>query len=507
MYQINRRRFLKSSVAAATSLAFGQGCSQVKQRMNRSSRNDSQPNVVVIITDDQRWDCLSCEGHPFLKTPNMDRIASEGTRFANMFVTTSLCSPSRASFLSGLYAHKHKVINNFTDYPSDLPSFPQRLQETGYETAYIGKWHMGEQSDERRPGFDYWVTHKGQGKYYDTTFNVNGKRMVKKGYYTHQVTDMTVDWLKREHNSPFLLMMGHKAPHTPFTPEKKYEHIYDDIEIRYPWTAFNLKGKPKWVRERLNTWHGIYGPIFGFRKNFPDTSAEGILQFVEFVRAYTASVKSVDDSVGRVYQTLKETGQLDNTLLIFTSDNGFFLGEHGMTDKRTMHEPSIRVPMLVRYPRLIRPDKVIDEMVLNIDMAPSILDICGAEPLTNIHGMSWKKLLKGDKSNWRKSWYYSYNYEKQFPYTPNVRGVRTKEWKYIHYPYGDGKPDRYKAELYNLKIDPLETQNLIDEPQYAGKIKELKAELHRLMAAADALPDQMPLSPQMKIELPDEKIR
>ena len=259
MSGIDRRGFLKGSVAAAGSLAFLQGCGPLGE--GGGALTSQRPNVVVIMTDDQRWDMMSCEGHPFLKTPNMDRIAAEGARFANMFVTTSLCSHSRASFLSGLYAHAHKVTNNFTDYPADLGSYPLQLQKAGYETAYIGKWHMGEASDERRPGFDYWITHKGQGKYYDTTFNVNGERVLKKGYYTHRVTDMTVDWLKGGRNKPFLLIMGHKAPHTPFTPEKKYEHIYDDREIRYPWTSFHLEGKPRWIKERLDTWHGIYGPI------------------------------------------------------------------------------------------------------------------------------------------------------------------------------------------------------------------------------------------------------
>jgi len=505
MCGIDRRSFLKSSIAAAGSLAFVQGCGQVSKR--GTVARGGRPNVVVIMTDDQRWDMMSCEGHPFLKTPNMDRIAAEGARFANMFVTTSLCSPSRASFLSGLYAHAHKVTNNFTDYPVELGSYPLQLQKAGYETAYIGKWHMGEQSDEKRPGFDYWVTHKGQGEYYDTTFNINGRREVKKGYYTHCVTDMTVDWLRQKHDRPFLLIMGHKAPHTPFTPEKKYEHVYDDVEIRYPQTAFNLEGKPRWVKERLNTWHGIYGPIFGFRKEFPDMSAEGVARFAEFVRAYTATIKSVDNSVGRVYEALKEMGQLDNTVLMFTSDNGFFLGEHGMTDKRTMHEPSIRVPLLVRYPGLIRPGTVIKQQVLNVDFAPSILDICGAERLVNIQGRSWKGLLVGKTRGWRKSWCYAYDYEKEFPYTPNVRGVRTDEWKYVHYPNGDDKPDIYKAELYNLKNDPGETKNLIDDPRYTGKVKDLQGELRRLMAQAGALPDKMPLYEGIKTELPDEKIR
>jgi len=485
------------AVAVSTS-AFAQ---------NAAPAGKKRPNVVFILTDDQRWDQLGCEGHPFLKTPAVDRLATEGARFANMFVTTSLCSPSRASFLSGLYAHSHGVVNNFTDYPAELPSFPRRLQESGYETAYVGKWHMGEASDERRPGFDYWVTHKGQGKYYDTEFNVNGTREVKKGYYTHRVTDMAVDWLQREHDRPFLLILGHKAPHTPFTPEEKYLHVFDDVKIEYPDSAFALEGKPKWVDQRLDTWHGIYGPIYGFREKFPDRRPESVKHFAAFVRGYTASIKSIDDSTARIYRTLAETGRLDDTLVIFAGDNGMFLGEHGMTDKRTMHEPSIRVPLVVRYPKLIRPGTVVRQQVLNIDLAPSVLEICGAKPLANVHGRSWKRLLGGDASGWRSAWYYEYNYEKQFPYTPNVRGVRTDKWKYVRYPHGDGKPDRHKAELYNLAADPGELHNLIDDPDCAAKVAELKAELKRLMQQTGALPDKMPIDEGIKSELPEDSIR
>jgi len=458
-----------------------------------------RPNVVFILTDDQRWDALGCEDKPLLgiDTPHLDRLAEEGAIFKNSFVTTSLCSPSRASMLSGLYAHSHGVSNNFTDYPEDLASYPRQLKKAGYETAYIGKWHMGEDSDERRLGFDYWITHKGQGKYYDTKFNVNGERKVKKGYYTTVVTDMACDWLKQKHDRPFLLILGHKAPHGPFVPEKKYRDTYDHLDITYPATAFKLQSKPDWVKERLVTWHGIYGPLYGFREEYPDTSSEGVDIFGEFVRSYTGTINSVDDSMGRVYETLKETGQLDNTLIIFTGDNSFLLGEHGMIDKRTMHEESIRVPLLVRYPRLVKPGTVVDQMVLNIDHAPSICDICGVESLPKIHGRSYKELLAGDGSNWRQSWYYEYNYEKQFPYTPNVRGVRTDRFKYVHYPHGDGKPDRHKAELYDLAKDP----------KHADKIAELKQELERLQRAADGLPDEMPIDQGIKTELPEESIR
>jgi len=482
------------------------------------------PNVVFILTDDQRWDCVGSADRPYLgiRTPHLDRIAAEGARFRNAFVTTSLCSPSRASILSGLYPHAHRILNNFTDFPADLPSYPRRLKAAGYETAYIGKFHMGEDQDQPRPGFDYWVSHTGQGRYYGTEFNVNGQRTgvqdsaasapegsegTEEDYYTRVVTRMAVNWIERPHDRPFLLILGHKAPHGPFVPEKKYGNLYQDKSIEYPASAFDLAGKPKWVEERLDTWHGIYGPLYEFRKDFPDRSAAGVDRFGDFVRSYLGTIQSVDDSTGEIYRALRRIGQLDNTLLIFTSDNGFLLGEHGMIDKRTMHEESIRVPLLARLPGRIQPGTVIDQMVLNVDFAPTIVELCGAEPLRGIHGRSWARLLDGRTSGWRTSWLYEYNYEKQFPYTPNVRGVRTDDWKYVHYPHGDGGSDRHKAELYDLRTDPGERNNLIDEPNCAAKLAELKTELARCLRATGALPDRMPLDEGVRRELPEKSIR
>jgi N-acetylglucosamine-6-sulfatase len=232
-----------------------------------------------------------------------------------------------------------------------------------------------------------------------------------------------------------------------------------------------------------------------------------VKHFEAFMRAYHATILSVDDSVGRVYQTLSEMGVLDDTLFIFASDNGMYLGEHGMTDKRGMHEGSIRVPLLARYPKLIKAGTKVSEMVLNQDLAPSILDVCGAPGLGKVHGRSWKGLFDGTESNWRKSWYYEYNFEDQFPYTPNVRGVRTDEWKYIRYPEGGDQPDKHMAELYNLAEDPEELNNLVNDPKYADKVVELREELHRLMEESGAFPDEMPLNPQMRTELPDASIR
>jgi N-acetylglucosamine-6-sulfatase len=468
-----------------------------------------RPNVLFVLCDDLRWDALGYAGNPHVKTPHIDRLAREAVQFKNAFCTTSLCSPSRASILSGLYAHAHKVTDNFTEYPTALASFPGVLQEAGYETAYIGKYHMGEENDEKRPGFDYFVTHKGQGKYFDTEFNIDGKRQVVPGYYTHVVTDMSLEWLRKPRQKPWLLMLGHKAPHSFYFPEEKYTHAFDHVEIKYPDTAFKLDDKPAWIKERLYTWHGIYGPLFDWRKKFPDDRPEAVKDFAAMTRAYWGTILSVDDSMGRLYQTLAESGQLENTIIVFMGDNGLLNGEHGMVDKRTMHEASIRVPIVVRYPGLtpVSKPRTIEQMVLTVDMAPSLLELCGAPPLANIHGRSWKKLVQDGDPAWRKSFLYHYNYEKQFPYTPNVRGVRTDEWKYIRYPHGDRKPDRHLAELYHLKHDPEERRNLIKDPAHAGKVQELQEELARLMAATGIVRDEMPLDEGIKQQLPDQKIR
>lgn len=469
-----------------------------------------RPNILFVLCDDLRWDSLGCAGHPHIKTPHIDRLANEGVFFANAFCTTSLCSPSRASILSGLYAHTHGVTNNFTEFPADLPSFPRLLHDAGYETAYIGKWHMGEENDEKRPGFDYFVTHKGQGKYFDTEFNLNGEeRKVVPGYYTTVVTDMAVDWLKRPRSKPWVMMLGHKAPHSFYFPEAKYQHSFDNVEVKYPDTAFHLETQPKWIKERLPTWHGIYGPLFEWRKKFPDDRPEAVKDFANMIRAYWGTILSVDDSVGRLTALLKESQQLDNTIVVFMGDNGLLNGEHGMVDKRTMHEPSIRIPLVVRYPALTaaeKPQRVM-RMVLTEDIAPSLLDLCSVPVPHKLHGRSWKKLVQSGDPDWRQSFLYHYNYEKQFPYTPNIRGVRTDNWKYSHYPHGDGQADRHLAEMYDLKNDPEERHNLIADAKYADQLRTLQAELKRVMADVGIAQDTMPLDEGIKQQLPDQKIR
>jgi arylsulfatase A-like enzyme len=479
---MRRRDFLAASAGSALAAC--------------TARRDRRPNVLFILTDDQRWDCLSAAGHPFLKTPSLDRVASEGARFTNAFVTTSLCSPSRASCLSGLYAHTHGVRDNFTEFPATLPSFPSTLRQAGYETAWIGKWHMGENNDEKRPGFDYWVSHKGQGKYPETEWNRNGKRETIKRYYTHQVTDFALDFLKQPRSKPFCLCVGHKAPHGVWIPEPKYEHVYDNLPVKRPASAGDTgPDTPAFVRERVKTWHGIDGNLYGLN------------DFEKFIRYYHATILSVDDGVGQLYEALRASGELDNTIIVFAGDNGFLLGEHASIDKRTMWEESIRVPMLVRYPGAIKSPVTPSGMVLNQDIAPSILDMAGAAPLANIHGRSFRPLVEGKSEGWRRSWMYEYNYEKEFPYTPNVRGVRTDDWKYVHYPNGDAAPDKYLAELYNVKEDPLERRNLVRAPEAKEKLAELKTELAKLQKETGAEGDRMPVNPALKMELPDAKIR
>ncbi|MDE3195838.1 MAG: sulfatase-like hydrolase/transferase, partial [Acidobacteriota bacterium] len=300
--------------------------------------------------------------------------------------------------------------------------------------------------------------------------------------------------LKKPRQRPFLLAMGHKAPHMLCVPEPKYEHSFDQAPLKPPPTAGDTgDGKPLWVKERVKTWHGIEGPLYGSK------------DYTDFARRYLGSIQSVDDSIGQIYDTLKSIGELDNTVIAFAADHGFLLGEHGCVDKRAMYEESIRVPLVVRYPGLITQPAVLPQMVLNVDFAPSLLDICGAAPLPKVHGKSWKPLLTNPSAPGRASWHYEYNYEKEFPYTPNVRGVRTDDWKYVHSPNGDNQPDQYKAELYDLKADPAETKNLIDaEPE---RVRQLQAELSMLREQTGGVPDHMPVNPEMKMALPEEKIR
>src|SRR6185436_246022 len=273
-------------------------------------------------------------------------LAANGVRFDNAVVTTALCSPSRASILTGQYAHSHGVLDNSTELPAHLPNFAQVLQKQGYRTALMGKWHMGGESDEPRPGFDRWASFRGQGAYLNPTINFDGQRRQVNGYLTQILTDEAVRFADENKDRPFVLYLGHKAAHADFIPEEKYKNLYSTDPIPYPRsmadTAENYRGKPEWVRRQRNSWHGVDG-MYNHR-----------ISFEQYYRDYCRVVQSVDDSVGRVYDELGRRGILENTLFIYMGDNGLQFGQHGLIDKRTMYEHSIRVPMIAHYPKLLQ---------------------------------------------------------------------------------------------------------------------------------------------------------
>lgn len=424
----------------------------------------NRPNIVFIYTDDQRWDALGCMGHPFLQTPHIDRLAREGALFRNAFVTTPLCSPSRASFLTGQYVHTHGVKGNRDNaaLSRQLVTFPRVLQGAGYETAYIGKWHMGN-DDAPRPGFDRWVSFKGQGVYNDPPLNVDGKVVKATGYMTDLLTDYAVEFIRKERTKPFCLCLGHKAVHGPFTPAARHKTLYADQAItRAPNAQDTLEGKPALTRKLANSKQPVPRPGGG--------SGD------ELIRSQLRGLVAVDEGVGRLLQALTETKQLDNTLVIYTSDNGYFWGEHGLGDKRAAYEESIRIPLLMRYPKLIKAGTTIDGMVLNIDVAPTVCAVAGVPAPKSMEGLSLVPLLQGHTAGWRPAILTEYFAEVMYPRIPTWQAVRTPRWKYIHYPELEGMD-----ELYDLQADPHEMKNLIKDPAAQPALRELRQELARLL--------------------------
>ena len=436
-------------------------------------------NVIFILSDDHRYDFMGFMGKPkFLKTPNMDRLAREGAHLQNAFVTTSLCSPSRASILTGQFSHRHGVVDNNTRVPKGTTFFPQYLQQAGYETAFMGKWHMGRASDEPRPGFDKWISFRGQGDYYNPTFNIDGVQKKTEGYVTDLLTDYALAWIKKKREKPFFLYLSHKAVHAMFEPAKRHLGKYENAKIEYPDTMAdteeNYHKKPRWVKEQRNSWHGV------------DYMYHGQMDFDTFYRRYCETLLGVDESIGRVLDALQENGILENTLVFYMGDNGFCFGEHGLIDKRQMYEPSMRVPLLAFCPNLIKRGMKIDKMVQNIDIAPTILEAAGLETPKTMDGRSMLSLLEGKQATWRDAVYYEYYWEWNFPQTPTVHGIRTDKYKYMHY-YGIWDID----ELYDISNDPDEKLNLIDSPEHQEVVKDLKNRVFQWLEETDGM--QIPL--------------
>lgn len=435
-------------------------------------------NIIYILTDDQRFDEVGFI-NPILETPNMDALAAKGVHFKNAFVTTALCSPSRATILTGQYMHSHGVVDNNKPSKDDAVYFPAYLQQAGYETAFIGKWHMGGHHDDPQPGFDYWLSFAGQGDYYPkrkrngklSSFNINGKRVLQKGYITDELTDYTLAWLEQERdsNKPFFIYLSHKAVHANFDPAERHRDQYSDVEIKVPAsqadTPENYKGKPMWVKNQRNSWHGV---------DFPYHSE---LNVQEYKRQYHRALSAVDDSLGRITAWLKANNLEQDTAVFLMGDNGFMFGEHGLIDKRNAYEESMRVPLIAYIPGA-KQNYVVEEMAANLDIAPTMLDIAGVTKMPpQFAGASLLPLANGDKvDSWRDSLLYEYYWEFNFPSTPTTFALRSDDFKLIQY-HGIWDTD----ELYDMKNDPQEMNNLIDDPRYLNvKVKLRKALFARL---------------------------
>ncbi|MHC4397089.1 MAG: sulfatase family protein [Planctomycetota bacterium] len=470
----SRRQFLGTIGAAAAGFAFTAGCSSEQLKLGKSTTGKPR-NVIFILSDDHRYDFMGFMGKPkFLETPNMDKMARQGAHIQNAFVTTALCSPSRASVLTGQYSHKHGVIDNNSRVPKGTIFFPQYLQKTGYETAFIGKWHMGRTSSDPRPGFDKWISFRGQGDYYDPVLNIDGAEGKVKGYVTDLLTDYALEWLKKERDKPFFLYLSHKAVHGMFEPAKRHLGKYDNVPLEYPSTMAdteeNYKGKPGWVKEQRNSWHGV------------DYMYHGRMDYDVFYRRYCEALLGVDESIGRVLDYLEKAGLAESTLVFYMGDNGFSFGEHGLIDKRHMYEESMRVPLLAYCPGLIKAGTTVSQMVQNIDIAPTILEAAGLKTPDYMDGRSFLGLLAGKEVAWRDAVFYEYYWEWNYPQTPTVHGVRTDRYKYMHY-HGIWDID----ELYDLQNDPDEMYNLINSPEHQELVKKLNSMVFAWLEETDGM--------------------
>ena len=465
----------------------------------------TRPNVLVILADDHRFDALGFLGHPFLKTPHLDCLRAGGAHCANAVVTTSLCSPSRASILTGLYAHNHGVTDNYNPPRDGLTWFPEHLRSAGYATAYVGKWHMGD-TDEVQPGFDRWVSFRGQGTYYpdgrgtsrnvpqnsDGTLNVDGETVPQTGYITDELTDYALDWLEERDagGTPWLLFVSHKGVHSDFVPADRHRGAYDGAAWEPPPNAVPTDAptgdRPRWLKDQANSRHGA-----GFAYNLPD------FNLAAYHRRYCEAILALDESTGRLMDRLEESGEAENTLVIYLGDNGFQFGEQGLIDKRTAYSASVRIPLLMRWPAAIPAGSTVSQTVANIDLAPTILAACGVDwPADEpVDGESFLPLLKGEPQDWRPAVLYEYLWEWNYPQTPTTHAVIGDRWKYVRY-HGVWDTD----ELFDLAADPHETVNRIADPALQSVVAERRAALFELLAETGG--DTLPLKPDRGAAFP-----
>ena len=464
-----------------------------------------KPNIIYIMADDLTTQAISAYGDIYkdiAPTPNMDKIAREGMLFENVMCTNAICGPSRAAILTGNYSQVNGYYKNESggQFNSDLWTFPQEFQKNGYQTCLFGKWHLGSEP----VGFDEYMFHANsgqQGKYWNPVYNHNGVKENQSGYATNLSTDAALSWLDqgRDNNNPFMMLLQYKAPHRPWEPDEKYANLWDDVEFPYP-TTFNddykgrelTAGDTEMTMEHLSRRDmkmerpknlkgkdAIKWDFFG-AKNDQIVQPEGMSdeegrkwRYQNYIKDYLACVKSVDDNIGRVLEYLKTNNLEENTIIILTSDQGFYLGDHGFFDKRFIYEESLRMPFIVRYPSIIKAGSINTNVISNIDFAPTILDIAGLSPPEKIHGKSFASMLIGTTpKDWRESMYYHY-YE--WPFWHHVQphyGIRTDRYTLAHFYYNI---DQW--ELYDLEKDPDQMYNAINDPKYTRTIANLKSQL------------------------------
>jgi arylsulfatase A-like enzyme len=437
-----------------------------------------RPNIVFLLSDDQSYGTMGHDGESWMRTPGMDRLAAEGARFTRAFVTTSLCSPSRASFLSGRWARSHGVLDNRTGLPSDLPTFASELRSAGYDTTYVGKWHMGLQRE--RPGFDVSASYIAHGRYQDAVFELNGEPVKTEGWVDDVATDYALEFLREERDAPFLLVVGFKSPHGPREPAERLLDLYEGATQAPP---LNVAAVPPYPRtkelDRLvekgvrrspysvsEDWVGLLGEARKRRR-----PKEGSNWLKPRRRAYHQLIAGVDENVVRILDLIDELGLTEKTIVVFASDNGMCNGAHGSFIKRSAYEESIRVPLIVRYPPRVQPGALVDRLVLNVDLAPTLLELAGVEAPGVMQGRSLVPLLEGREPEWRTSFVYENFYEPPFP-TPTLYALRTETWKLVEYPGFPGW-----TELFHLAEDPYETENLAGSDEHAATLAALHAEL------------------------------
>ena len=472
----------------------------IRKIVNLKETQLSRPNILFIMSDDHASHAISSYGSRINQTPHLDRIADGGMILHNCFCVNSICTPSRANILTGKHSHLNGVKTLGDHFDGRRPSVAKMLQADGYQTAMVGKWHLGHGGDADPTGFDYWNVLPGQGLYHDPVMIEPDGRKTHKGYTTDIITDFSLEWLQnRDRERPFFMMCHHKAPHRPWDSDEKHADMFEDGDVPMPDNFFDD------YANRSNAAKDAKMRVFGhmterdLKIDKLGPPPEGLSEeemanwnYQRYIKEYLRCVASIDDNVGRMLDYLDEDGIADDTLVIYTSDQGFFLGDHGWYDKRFMYEESLRMPFLVRYPREIQPGSASDAMSLNIDFAETWLDYAGVPIPDDMQGTSLRPILNGETpDDWRTSMYYRYWMHLSHHYVPAHYGIRTDRYKLIYY-YGEalgttGSVDEPKApewELFDLEKDPNEMCSVYDDPAYADIVAELTQELYRLKAEA-----------------------